>query len=110
MKAMVLEKVSSVEERPLRLVDLPDPAHGEGQVLVKVSACGVCHTEIDEIEGRVSPSRLPMILRHEVVGRVESTGSGVRRFGEGDRVGIGWINWPVAVAPSVSEARRTCVR
>ncbi len=62
MKAMVLERVSSVEDRPLRMVDLPDPVPGPGQIRVGVSTCGVCHTEIDEIEGRVLPSRLPMIL------------------------------------------------
>jgi len=93
MKAMVLEKVSSVEERPLRMVDLPDPVPGPGQIRVSVSTCGVCHTEIDEIEGRVLPSRLPIIPGHEVVGRVERLGSGVQRFREGDRVGIAWINW-----------------
>ena len=93
MKAMVLEKVASVEERPLRMVDLPDPVPGPGQIRVSVSTCGVCHTEIDEIEGRVLPSRLPIIPGHEIVGRVERLGWGVQRFREGDRVGIAWINW-----------------
>jgi propanol-preferring alcohol dehydrogenase len=93
MKAMVLERVSSVEERPLKLVDLPKSVPRRGEVLVKVSACGVCHTELDEIEGRMSPSRFPMILGHEVVGRVETLGSGAKKFREGDRVGIAWINW-----------------
>jgi len=51
MKAMVLEEISQVEERPLKLVDLPEPVPGRGQILVRVSACGVCHTELDEIEG-----------------------------------------------------------
>jgi propanol-preferring alcohol dehydrogenase len=93
MKAMVLEKISSVGEKPLKLVDLPEPVPGRGQILVRVSACGVCHTELDEIEGRVSPSRFPMILGHEIVGRVESLGPGARKFKKGDRVGIAWINW-----------------
>ena len=93
MKAMVLERVSSVEERPLKLVDLPKPVPGRGEVLVKVSACGVCHTELDEIEGRVPPSRFPMILGHEIVGRVETLGSGTKKYREGDRAGIAWINW-----------------
>jgi len=93
MKAMVLEKISSVEERPLKLVELPQPVPGRGQILVKVSACGVCHTELDEIEGRVSPSRFPMILGHEIVGRVEGFGPGASKFKKGDRVGIAWINW-----------------
>jgi len=93
MKAMVLKGVSSVEEKPLRLMDLARPVPGQGQILVKVSACGICHTELDEIEGRVAPSRFPMILGHEIVGRVESPGPGARRFKRGDRVGIAWINW-----------------
>jgi alcohol dehydrogenase, propanol-preferring len=93
MKAMVLEGISSVEEKPLKLVELPRPVPGKGQILVRVSACGVCHTELDEIEGRVSPSRFPMILGHEIVGRVESLGLGASKFKNGDRVGIAWINW-----------------
>ena len=93
MKAMVLEKISPVEEKPLKLVELPQPIPGRGQILVRVSACGVCHTELDEIEGRVAPSRFPRILGHEIVGRVEGLGPGAGKFKKGDRVGIAWINW-----------------
>ena len=99
MKAMVLNKISSVEGKPLELVDLPDPIPGPGQIRVKVSACGVCHTELDEIEGRVPPSRFPMILGHEIVGRVEELGSGATKFKQGDRVGIAWINWACGQCP-----------
>jgi len=93
MKAMVLKKISMVEGKPLELVELPDPVPSSGQILVKVSTCGVCHTELDEIEGRVSPSRFPMVLGHEIVGKVERLGQEVTKFREGDRVGIAWINW-----------------
>jgi len=93
MKAMLLDRISSVEEKPLKLVELPTPIPKRNQILIKVSTCGVCHTEIDEIEGRVSPLRLPMILGHEIVGRVESLGPGAGKFNKGDRVGITWINW-----------------
>ena len=93
MKAMVIRKICQVEEKPLELVDLPVPVPDSGQILVRVSACGVCHTELDEIEGRVPPSRFPMILGHEIVGRVEASGPGATRFKKGDRVGIAWINW-----------------
>jgi propanol-preferring alcohol dehydrogenase len=93
MKAIVLEKVSVVEEKPLKLAEVPVPVPGPGQILVKVSACGVCHTELDEIEGRVSPLRIPMVLGHEIVGRVAGLGLGASKFQEGDRVGIAWINW-----------------
>ncbi len=93
MKALVLNKISLIEEKPLELVDFPDPVPGMGQIRVKVSTCGICHTELDEIEGRVPPSRFPMILGHEIVGRVDSLGKGAARFKLGDRVGIAWINW-----------------
>lgn len=90
MKAMVLKQIARIEEKPLELEDWPIPQPGPGQIRVKVSACGVCHTEIDEIEGRRQP-RLPVILGHEIVGRVEKLGSEVNRFRLGDRVGIAWI-------------------
>ncbi len=90
MKAQILKQTSPVEDRPLELVDVPVPEPGPEQILVKVSACGVCHTELDEIEGRLQPN-LPVILGHEIVGRVESLGSEATRYSIGDRVGIAWI-------------------
>ncbi len=94
MKAMVLNRLSSFEENriPLEMADLPDPVHGEKEILVKVTACGVCHTELDEIEGRTPPARFPVVLGHEIIGIVEKIGSKVKRFKIGDRVGIGWIH------------------
>jgi propanol-preferring alcohol dehydrogenase len=76
---------------PLRLDDVPVPEPAERQVLLRVLACGVCHTEIDEIEGRAAPAEYPRTPGHEVVGRVESVGPDVERLAEGDRVGVGWI-------------------
>jgi propanol-preferring alcohol dehydrogenase len=99
MKAMVLEKTSAVEQMPLKLMDLPEPVPGRGQIRVGISACGVCHTELDEIEGRVPPQSLPMILGHEIVGRVESLGPGAGRFKKGNRVGVAWINWACGRCP-----------
>jgi propanol-preferring alcohol dehydrogenase len=91
MKAQILRGISPIENRPLELVELPIPQPESKQILVKVSACGVCHTELDEIEGRVKP-RLPIILGHEIVGKVESLGSQATKFKIGDRVGIAWIH------------------
>lgn len=93
MKAMVLNELCSLEENqtPLQLMNLPDPVPGEKEILVKVLACGVCHTELDEIEGRTPPPRLPVVLGHQVVGRVEETGSKVSTFKTGERVGVAWI-------------------
>jgi propanol-preferring alcohol dehydrogenase len=93
MKAMILNRISSLEgdATPLEMVDIPVPVPGEREILVRVSACGVCHTELDEIEGRTAPPRFPVVLGHQVVGRVEESGKGSSRFAAGDRVGIGWI-------------------
>ena len=93
MKAMVLNGTCKIWENrePLQLINMPDPLAGEGEILVKVNACGICHTELDEIEGRTPPPRFPVIPGHQVVGRIESLGKGTTRFSIGDRVGIGWI-------------------
>ena len=95
MKALVLHSTGPVEDRRLVMADCPVPAPGPGEILVRVSACGVCHTELDEIEGRLTP-RLPIILGHQIVGRVAEGsaggGAGASRFAPGDRVGITWMH------------------
>jgi propanol-preferring alcohol dehydrogenase len=91
MKAMVLQEISQIEKEPLKMVDLPDPVPGPKEILIKIFACGVCHTELDEIEGRLPP-KLPMVLGHQIVGRVEKIGSETTKFNLRDRVGIAWIN------------------
>jgi len=94
MKAMVLNRLVSLHENkvPLELVTLPAPIPGEREVLLKVTVCGVCHTELDEIEGRTPPPRLPMVLGHQVVGTVTALGKQASRFKPGDRVGVAWIH------------------
>ncbi len=94
MRAMVLTATVSMDEQPepLQLTELPRPAPAAGELLIEVSVCGVCHTELDEIEGRTPPPRLPVVPGHEVVGRVLQLGDGCRRFSPGDRVGVGWIH------------------
>jgi propanol-preferring alcohol dehydrogenase len=94
MKAMALPRVVALADcpTPLQMVDLPLPQPGPGQIRVRVAACGVCHTELDEIEGRTAPSHWPAILGHEVVGYVDQLGPGVGRWQPGDRVGVGWIH------------------
>ena len=94
MRAMQLQSCASLDDvaNPLRLVDIPRPVPGEREVLIKISVCGVCHTELDEIEGRTLPPRLPVIPGHEVIGRVAELGPGCRRLAPGDRVGVGWIH------------------
>lgn len=91
VKAQVLKRATLVESSPLELVELPVPQPGRKEILVKVTACGLCHTELDEIEGRITP-KLPVILGHEIVGRVAALGKGAGKHRIGDRVGIAWIH------------------
>jgi propanol-preferring alcohol dehydrogenase len=93
MRAMILNKISDVSQNPepLDAADLPVPEPGPDQVLLRASACGVCHTELDEIEGRTPPPRLPVVPGHQVVGVVEACGPGVTGVASGDRVGVAWI-------------------
>ena len=93
MKAMVLKKPSVAEEKPLELVDLPVPEPADSEILVKVSVCGACHTDLDEVEGRLIPSRLPIVPGHQVVGTVAEKGKAVTKFSIGDRVGVTWLYW-----------------
>ncbi|MDD1642714.1 MAG: alcohol dehydrogenase catalytic domain-containing protein, partial [Methylococcaceae bacterium] len=93
MKAMVLKRLCNLTDNrtPLELMELPVPVPGEKEILLKVSACGVCHTELDEIEGRTPPSQLPIVPGHQVVGRVEAVGSKACTIQIGNRVGVAWI-------------------
>lgn len=93
MKAMLLKKIGELNRDSLQLEEIPIPSPGKGEILVKVKVCGICHTELDEIEGRLSPPQLPVILGHEIVGLVEKRGPAADRYQIGDRVGIAWINW-----------------
>lgn len=93
MRAMVLSSVAEFDknDKPLELAELMRPEPGDGEVLIKVSVCGVCHTELDEIEGRTPPPRLPVVPGHEIVGHIAKLGTGCRRHEIGQRVGVGWI-------------------
>lgn len=90
---MLLERVSdlSVESEPLRPASLPEPEPAPGEVRIKVAVCGVCHTELDEIEGRTPPPRYPVVPGHQLVGVVDKVGADVTRHRPGQRVGVGWI-------------------
>ncbi len=90
---MVLTKLCNIQENktPLELMDITVPEINENQVLIKVSNCGVCHTELDEIEGRTSPPQLPVVLGHQVIGKISKLGSKIETFNINDRVGVAWI-------------------
>ena len=94
MKAMRLIRTGpmSRDSDPLEPVELPRPAPGPCEIRIRLRACGVCHTELDEIEGRMVPANLPVVPGHEVVGVVDASGADSGLHQIGDRVGVGWIH------------------
>jgi propanol-preferring alcohol dehydrogenase len=94
MRAMRIHRTGVMDGRrpPLVAETIDTPTPGTGEVLLRVYACGVCHTEIDEIEGRTPPPRLPMTPGHQVVGLTVREGPGCRRNLPGQRVGVAWIH------------------
>ncbi|WP_299159126.1 zinc-dependent alcohol dehydrogenase family protein [uncultured Eudoraea sp.] len=90
---MILNQISDLKENraPLQLCDIPIPEPKKNEVRIKISVCGVCHTELDEIEGRLKPPKLPVVPGHQVIGVVEKLGIGTSKFRVGDRVGVAWI-------------------
>ena len=91
MKAMILNRIAPIEEKPLQMINLPIPEPGDNQILVRVSVCGVCHTDLDEIEGRLTPTRFPIVPGHQVVGTVVEKGKNAGRFNIGERIGVTWL-------------------
>ncbi len=77
--------------RPLRLVERPMPEPAEGQVLVRIGACGVCRTDLHIVDGELDEPKLPLVPGHQIVGRVEAVGAGVQDVCVADRVGVPWL-------------------
>src|SRR5262245_2475689 len=108
MKACVLHSIAPSEQNPLEFTELPIPQPGENEVLVKVSVCGVCRTDLHVIEGELTRQVLPIIPGHQIIGRVEKIG----RVGElvtglkiGDRVGIPWLHQTCGVCEYCREGK-----
>ena len=89
MRAMILEAA----QQPLRLVDIPKPTPGPGQLLIKVNACGVCRTDLHIVDGDLKKPKLPLVLGHQIAGSVAGLGPGADGFEVGDRVGVPWLGW-----------------
>ncbi|MGA7546895.1 MAG: alcohol dehydrogenase catalytic domain-containing protein, partial [Methyloceanibacter sp.] len=89
MQAMVLEAPGAA----LKSAELPVPKPGPRQVLLKVVACGVCRTDLHIVDGELSHPKLPLVLGHEIVGRVEAMGAEVQGIGIGMRVGVPWLGF-----------------
>ena len=78
---------------PLSERELPDPVPAAGQVLIEVSACAVCRTDLHIYDGELTEPKLPLVPGHMIVGRVSARGEGAERFSEGDRIGVPWLGW-----------------
>ncbi len=87
MRVMILDAPG----KPLHLAEIPIPVPGSGQVLLKVHACGVCHTDLHILDGELAQPKLPLVLGHQIVGTVVGGGPGALRFQSGERVGVPWL-------------------
>ncbi|HMC50410.1 MAG TPA: alcohol dehydrogenase catalytic domain-containing protein [Solirubrobacterales bacterium] len=103
MRATVLERAGE----PLRPAEMPNPRPGPGQVLISVGACGVCRTDLHNVDGELDKPKLPLVPGHQIVGEAVEAGKGAERFEPGERAGCpGWAG-PVASAATASRAART---
>ncbi len=92
MKACLLHAPAPVESNPLEFTDAPEPQPGKGEVLLRVSCCGVCRTDLHVVEGELPPRKSPVIPGHQIVGTIEKLGEGAHRFAPGARVGVPWLH------------------
>jgi propanol-preferring alcohol dehydrogenase len=90
---------------PLVAAELVAPAPGPGEIAVRVAACGVCRTDLHVADGDLPGPKLPLVLGHEIVGRVEALGAGVTRFRRGERVGIPWLGWTCGACAACAAGR-----
>jgi len=90
---MLLKRQAPIEENPLEEVDLPIPEPREDEILLRVLACGICHTDLHTVEGDIPLKKKPVIPGHQIVGIVERRGAGVTDPKVGDRVGVAWLHW-----------------
>jgi propanol-preferring alcohol dehydrogenase len=93
VEAMILKGARPVAEGPLEAAELPVPDPGAGEVLIRVSVCGVCHTDLHTVEGDLELKKCPLVPGHQAVGRVERLGEGAERLAVGERAGVAWLSW-----------------
>src|SRR5512142_3348212 len=97
--------VLTAPRTPLVPAELPLPVPGPGQLRIRVAACGVCRTDLHVADGELPRPKLPLVLGHEIVGRVDALGEGTARFALGDRVGIPWLGWTCGACPACRAGR-----
>jgi propanol-preferring alcohol dehydrogenase len=105
MRALVLERPAPASTAPLRLVERDRPEPVAGELLLRVAACGVCRTDLQLAEGDLEAHRLPIVLGHQIVGRVEALGPGVAAWNVGDRAGVTWLAGACGRCPRCRESR-----
>ncbi len=91
MRAEQLAEPGPIEDRPLRSAELADPTPAAGELVLSITACGVCRTDLQIVEGDLAPRRMPVIPGHQAIGRVAAVGEGVTGWNIGDRAGVGWL-------------------
>lgn len=96
MRAMLLE----APQTPLRLAEIPVPTPGSGQVLLKVRACGICHTDLHILDAELTEPKLPLVLGHQIVGTVIGSGGKADRFRSGERLGVAWLGAADGTCPA----------
>ncbi|REK09947.1 MAG: zinc-binding alcohol dehydrogenase family protein [Planctomycetota bacterium] len=101
MLAMLLEKPGT----PLRAAEIDKPEPAEHQILIRVLACGVCRTDLHVVDGELAEPKLPLVLGHEIIGRVAATGPGAEKFAVGDRVGVPWLGETCGECPFCRSGR-----
>src|SRR6266436_4150337 len=108
---MQLREPSPVTSGPLQIKELTTPQPGRGEVVIRVSACGVCHTDLHVVEGDITPKKFPITPGHQVIGTIESAGSGSEQRGlVGRRVGVAWLNRTCGMCEYCSEGKENlCV-
>lgn len=99
MKAFLFKQAQIAENNPLECVDMPVPVPRAGEVLVRVSVCGICHTDLHIAEGDIVPPGLPVIPGHQIIGTVEECGPHAKRFSRGERIGIAWLRFTCGRCP-----------
>lgn len=105
MKAVILDHCEPIEHKPLKVVQMAEPKPKDNEILIRITVCGACHTDLDEVEGRLEPSDFPRVLGHQVVGTVAQTGKYVTQHKKGDRIGVTWLYQSCQTCPFCKTGR-----
>jgi propanol-preferring alcohol dehydrogenase len=102
---MLLNHTAPIDSAPLRLVDLPAPNPGQGELRLRVSCCAICRTDLHVVEGDLAQQRMPVVPGHQIVGRVDALGPGCRQTRIGRRVGVAWLRHTCGRCPFCTTGR-----